>query len=59
MEKDAIPVSEFCKNFGISYGTFLNMLHKGQAPATFKVGNKRWVRLSVLEQWITDQEKAA
>ena len=57
--EDAITAREFCQQVGIAYSTLLNMIHRGKAPATFKVGNKRWIRLSAIERWISDQEKAA
>jgi predicted DNA-binding transcriptional regulator AlpA len=51
-------VDDFCTAHGISRGLFYNLVKRGQAPKTFKIG--RCVRISETAaiEWVAAREAA-
>lgn len=47
----AQSISDFCRSYGISRGTFYNLEKAGQAPKTLKLGARRVVPVAAIEAW--------
>ena len=51
MESDAHSVSDFCRRHGLCRATFYNLLKRGEAPATMKVGSRVLVSAEAAAAW--------
>jgi excisionase family DNA binding protein len=51
METDAHSVSDFCQRHGLSRATFYNLMKRGEAPATMKVGSRVLISAEAAAAW--------
>jgi excisionase family DNA binding protein len=52
-------VSEFCRNHGISRGTFYKLLGEGRAPKAVKIGRRTLISGEAAEEWRRRMEREA
>ncbi len=55
----AHSIPEFCELLGISTRHFYNLVDRGEAPPTFRVGSRRLVGHETGKAWIKEREQAA
>lgn len=51
MEYQAISISQFCRNYGISRGTFYNLEKASKAPRTLQLGRRRVIPVAAVREW--------
>jgi len=51
MEMQATSISNFCRNYGISRGTFYNLEKVGKAPRTLQLGRRRVIPVASIREW--------
>lgn len=59
MEMQATSISQFCRNYGISRGTFYNLQKAGAAPKTMKLGARVVIPMSAIREWEIRQTREA
>ena len=52
----ASPLKQFCAEVGFSLRHFYDLEARGEAPATVRIGRRRYVRRATGEQWLADRE---
>jgi len=53
----ASPLKRFCAEVGFSLRHFYDLEKRGEAPATVRIGRRRYVRRSTGEQWLAERER--
>ena len=56
---DHLTIEGFASLAGISRATFYNWQRRNQAPATFRLGGRRYVSRAVAEAWLRSAQEAA
>jgi predicted site-specific integrase-resolvase len=47
----ASSIAKFCQDHGISRGTFYNLVKRGEAPRTMKVGGRKLISEEAAADW--------
>lgn len=55
----ATSISEFCRSYGISRGTFYNLEKIGEAPRTLQIGRRRVIPVASIQEWEARKMEAA
>lgn len=58
VEQQAYSIVQFCAAHGISRATFYNLIDRGEAPRTMKVGARMLVSREAAADWRRDREGA-
>jgi len=53
----ASPLKRWCAEVGFSLRHFYDLEARGEAPATVRIGRRRYVRRSTGEQWLAERER--
>lgn len=56
MELQAMSVSQFCEAHSISRTKFYALVKEGQAPRTFKVGDRTLISREAAAEWRAEME---
>ncbi|WP_163548368.1 helix-turn-helix transcriptional regulator [Candidatus Frankia nodulisporulans] len=56
--EEYLTTNEVSKKIKIPTGTLRQWRHRGFGPSSFRLGGSIRYRLSALEEWIADQERA-
>jgi predicted DNA-binding transcriptional regulator AlpA len=59
MDFDALSISDFCRRHGLCRATFYNLMKRGEAPATMKVGSRTLVSAEAAAAWRRRMEAGA
>lgn len=50
-DDEAFTISDFCRRFRLSRARFYELLDQNQAPPTYKIGCRRYIRVGAALEW--------
>ena len=52
----AISIADFCRSISISRRSFYNLVQRGEAPPTIRIGRRRLIRREAADAWLRSRE---